>query len=143
MSKSKETTTNTEVTTVTDTKKKPIRRADLESQGRLYVDENLKEKGFTYRIVNDKPGRVKLLERMGYEIVRDETKVGTESSNTVHQLGSAVTLEAGIHKSQLAVLMRCPDDIYNERQKEKGKENTAMFTQTVEDNRYRGQSDPE
>ncbi len=121
-------------------KRKILRRAELEQQGRLYVDESHKEPGYVYRIVNDKPGRIKWLERLGYEVVEDKTQVGTESANTTHQLGSAVTVETSIYgKSQTGVLMKCPKDIYDERQREKAQDNQAAFDQSVSDNQYKGQ----
>ncbi len=120
--------------------RKVLRRADFESQGRLYVDPKHKEPGYVYRIVNDTPGRINLLEQLGYDIVRDETQVGSDSSNIGHKLGSAVTVETSISgPSRKGILMRCPTEIYEERLAEKSKDNLAAFDQTVTDGQYKGQ----
>lgn len=96
-----------------------MRRAFDEDQGRLYFDEDLKEDGFEYRVVNDKPGRVRYLQKLGYEIVSDsKIKLGSGTLDESGSLGSAVELEVGIHMgSQKAVLMRISKEDYAERLK--------------------------
>ena len=98
---------------------KEIRRAFDEDMGQLYFDEELKEDGFEYRVVNDKPGRIRKLQKMGYEIVLDhKIKVGSGSLDTPNSLGSVVEFEAGIHKgSQKAILMRIRKEDYAQRLK--------------------------
>lgn len=123
-----------------EVKKAPIRRSEMETRGRLYVDEQYKEAGYHYRIVNDNPGRVKLLQRLGYEIVTDDTKIGSDTVRDTNKLGSAVALDVGVNRSQPAVLMRIPEDEFKARKAEEAKENTAMFEQTVRDNQYKGQN---
>lgn len=100
---------------------KQMRRAQDEDMGRLYFDEDLKEDGFEYRVVADKPGRIKRLERLGYEVVRDKNiKVGTGKLDEPSSLGSAVEIELGIHLgSQKGVLMRIRKEDFEARLKEK------------------------
>lgn len=119
--------------------KKPIRRAAIENPGRLYFDEKYKKPGKVYRVVNDTPGRVKYLESLGYEIVRDEMKIGEDTVDNASSLGSALTLDVGKTRSQPAVVMECDEDIYKERQAEKAKDNVAMFEESKSANQYKGQ----
>lgn len=129
----------TEATSEKKETKKPIRRAAIENPGRLYFDEKYKKPGKVYRVVNDTPGRVKYLESLGYEIVRDEMKIGEDTVDNASSLGSALTMDVGKHKSQPAVVMECDEDIYNERQALKAEENTAMFEDSKASGQYKGQ----
>jgi hypothetical protein len=121
-------------------RKKEIRRAPMEYSGTTYLDDKYKESGKVYRAVADRPGRIAYMKQMGYSIVTDENfQGGTETLNTAHRLGSAQTVELGKTVSQPGVWMEIDEDIYNARQQEKAKQNTAMFEQSVDDNRYDGQ----
>lgn len=86
---------------------KEIRRVEDEYFGRLYYDRELEEDGFEYRIVNDTPGNIRRLQRLGYEVVDQKIKTGMGHVNEASSSGSAVEFEVGIHLgSRKAVLMR-------------------------------------
>lgn len=127
------TETKVEKTKEVSREERKMRRAQTVDNGRLYIDEKHKEKGYVYRIVNDKPGRIKHLENLGYDIVRDNTKVGSGSMDTPSKLGSAVTVETGIHLgSMTGVLMRIPQDEYDEAQRDKAAMNDAALNQATD-----------
>ena len=113
---------------------KQFRRPDLQYEGRLIIDQKYKKPGKVVRVVSDKPGRIAYLESLGYSVVKDETKVGQGQLDVPNQLGSAVTVEAGLIKSCPSVLMEIDEDLYNERQKYKTKMNTELFEDSVSDN---------
>jgi hypothetical protein len=79
------------------------------------AEEKLDRKGFIYRWVNDMPGRVKRMEALDYDIVKDDIK--PDSSG----LGSAPTVVVGVDGPQglNAVLMRKRLDWYEDDQKAK------------------------
>lgn len=120
--------------------KKPIRRASLVYQGATYLDEQYKKPGKVYRAVADTPGRIKYMESLGYEIVRDENfESGDSATLSGHNLGSAQTLEMGkTHKLQ-GVWMCIDEDEYKERQEAKAEENRKFFEDTVVENQFPGQ----
>jgi hypothetical protein len=108
-------------------KKKVYRRSEMVYQGRLHIDEQHKKPGKVGRVVNVKPGRIKYLESLGYQIVTDETKIGSGSLSEPGQMGSAVQIDAGISVSQPAVYMEIDEDLYNERQAMKAEDNDAQL----------------
>lgn len=96
-------------------KTKRVKKKRLEKGGPLYIDPTLLKEGFRYRVVNDSPGEVRRRLRMGYEIVEDrEMKVGDQNANTSSRLGNAVTLDVGVSKELKGVLMRIPEEDYQE-----------------------------
>lgn len=126
-----------------ETRKKQIRRAEIEHNGLLHLDDKYKKPGKVYRAVADKPGRIKYLESLGYEVVKDDDFVsGTEGTSKTHKLGSAQTVEMGINQSQPGVWMCIDEDLYNDRQEVKAEMNQEYFQQTTKENQYSGQEDP-
>ena len=140
----KEVQEKVEVKQVEKKEKKQIRRADIEYRGKIFIDENQKEDGFIYRFVNDKAGRVGYLESLGYEKVVDKNlQVGSGSTSEASRMGSAVTLDVGIHKgSQTAILMRCPKEDFEARKKAQAERNKQLFDEMVDQNQYAGQQQP-
>jgi len=91
------------------------KRNVLTHKNRLNFDH---EPGYNYRVFNDKEDRIERAVESGWEVVRSDsiaggdTRVGADS-----QLGSPVIRSVG--RGVKGVLMRIPDDIYNQYQKEK------------------------
>ena len=100
-------------------KTKRVKRLHLEQAGPLYIDPKYNREGFVRRIVKDIPGNLQRFERMGYTIVRDDTKIGEGKAGDKSQLGSAVTVELGRKNQLTGVLMEIPTDIHKEIQDEK------------------------
>lgn len=114
---------------------KEMRRAEDDNMGRLYYDEELEEDGFEYRIVNDTPGRVKYLQRLGYELVQDfRGKVGSGSLQEPSSTDSLVEIEVGIHHgSRKAYLMRIRKEdkaIRDKKKIEKIERQTQQLSET-------------
>lgn len=99
-----------------------------EELGRLYIDEKHKEHGYVYRIVDaDRAGRVRQLEKYGYEVVHDESvKVGQDTASNPSRLTTAVTLELGTNTPRNGILMRIPEELYRKRQEKKELKNKEM-----------------
>jgi hypothetical protein len=104
--------------------------------GSLFIDDKYKEEGFHYRIVDSsRPGRVQSLIKRGYEVVyQSGFKVGDKTVTNSGSLTDAVTVELGTTSSCLGVLMRCPIEHYDKRQKAKARavrERDAAMYQTA------------
>lgn len=99
-------------------KTKRIKRALLTEIGPLHIDEKYKKPGMVRRIVNaDKPGRIAFLEKLGYRIVTDDTKIGDSSKIKPSSLDSCVRVELGNDVRHVdGILMEIPEDEYNEIQ---------------------------
>ncbi len=99
--------------------------------GRLYIDDKYKEDGYVYRIVDaDRPGRVQLLEKKGYEVVHNEDlTVGQNTANNSSKVSSAVTMELGTTRHVQGILMRIPKELYDRRQQMKELKNKELDTQ--------------
>lgn len=102
-----------------------IRRRRRESLGddrnlKLHIPEELKDKNFTYRFVNDRPGRVRQLTVQDDWDVVDAAKLGadpepeknTAEGTVVNRVGDKVTGER-------MVLLRKPKDFFEEDKKAK------------------------
>ena len=90
---------------------------------RLQVPVKLDEKNFSYRWMNDAPGRIEAAKAGGYEIVDEPGAVdrGGEVGTAVSQVNNRGT-------GQRSILMRLPMKLYKEDQEAKEKIN-----QTVDD----------
>ncbi|HEY3526016.1 MAG TPA: hypothetical protein VGK47_07460 [Nitrososphaeraceae archaeon] len=128
-----------EVTSKEDKKNRvyaDLKRVQLEYEGRLYIDPKYKKPGKVLRVVSCNPGRVRQLEAMGYTIVQDETKIGSGSLREPGQLGSAVTVEAGIRQSDPSILMEIDEDLFNARLEYKAEQNDAQLEMQIESAQY-------
>lgn len=77
-----------------------------------------KESGFHYRIVNDRDDRIADFLDAGYEVVRDtNVSVGDKSVDRASTEGTVKRISVGA--GDKAVLMRIPDEYYNEDQNAK------------------------
>lgn len=115
--------------------KKPIRRAQIENRGRIHIDESKKDKEFVYRIVNDTPGNIRYKKELGYEHVDGIDDIGDGSTSESAGLGAHSTVEVGIHKGAMkGYVMRCPKDVYDERQAAKHEDNLATQQAYIESN---------
>lgn len=79
---------------------------------------------YVYRWVNDKEGRLKKFKRGGYEVVTSDNEVGQSTVDRGSKLGSAITKSVG--GAVTAVLMRIPREWYDEDQKAKQDNITAL-----------------
>jgi hypothetical protein len=100
--------------------------------GVLYIPEKYKQEGYHTRVVDStRPGRVASLIKRGYEIVYDDEKIGDKTVTNTGSLTGAMTVELGTTKACLGILMRCPLEHYNKRQKHKAKrireDDASMF----------------
>ena len=79
--------------------------------GPLYFDDRHKKPGYVYEFVADRPGDIETKLRLGYEVVKDEIKVGDTTASKTSRYGSAVTVQSKC--GTLLVLMA----IHEERKK--------------------------
>lgn len=91
-----------------------------------------KEPGFQYRVVNDIDDRVLSFEEAGYEVVTDkDVSVGDKRVDKSSELGSVKEFSVG--GGQRAVLMRIPDEWYQEDQAAKQQHVKALEDSTRKD----------
>ena len=120
-------------------KKKPIRRAMIEPQGRLHIDSSKKRQDVVYRFVNDIPGKVDYARQLGYEFCDDSLNIG---DGTVDETSLGRAIEVGKYKGSVkSYLMACPKDIYDERQKVKREANEAALKSTIKANQRKDQQE--
>ena len=131
----------TEKKSLSDAEKAAIEQARDEmltddDVGVLYIDPKYIEEGYNYTICDStRAGRIEKRIKQGYEIVYDESmQIGSRTVSKTHSLTSAVTVELGGDKgSRLGVLMRCPKDHYDKRQKAKVRRNKEMTANLMQD----------
>lgn len=99
-------------------------RAPLGKRDRLSIKN--KEEGFVYRIVNDVDDRVEQLKGVGYEIctVEQVGAIGNRRVDNASSLGSAAHFSVG--QGTKAVVMRIPQEWYQEDQRTKQTEIDAV-----------------
>jgi len=90
------------------------KRTPLAARNRLAIKN--KEDGFVYRIVNDTDDRVEFLKEQGYELCTKEQigAVGDKRVDNTASLGSVAHFSVG--QGTKAVVMRIPQDWYQEDQ---------------------------
>ncbi|HEY1645636.1 MAG TPA: hypothetical protein VGF75_04660 [Candidatus Saccharimonadales bacterium] len=92
-----------------------VKRKRLEKAGPLFIDDSNFEQGYHYRIVNVSAGEVARRQKMGYEVVEDkDLVVGDQTAAQSSKLGSAVILDVGRTSELKGVLIRIPNDEYQE-----------------------------
>jgi hypothetical protein len=100
-------------------KKRPV-RVPIHKQKSLSFDT---EPGYRYRLVNETLGRVEAFEKAGWDIVTgDEINTGDQKAGDASQLGSVVRTVVNRNYDapcKTAVLMRIPEEYYNEDQVDK------------------------
>lgn len=95
-----------------------IKRSSQVAQGPLSVRG--KEAGYMYRIVNDRDDRVLEFQEAGYELVQDkDVAVGTKRVDKASAEGSVKQFPVG--GGMKGVLMRIPQNLYDEDQAEKAR----------------------
>lgn len=95
-----------------------VKRAMHVAQGPLSVRG--KEAGYQYRIVNDRDDRVLEFQEAGYELVQDkDVAVGTKRVDKAGSEGSVKMFPVG--GGIKGVLMRIPQELYDEDQREKAR----------------------
>lgn len=119
--------------------KRQIRRGNIEYHGRLYIDDKYKKPGKVLRIDNDDPATRKYLESLGYNIVREDVKVGSGSLSEPSNMGSAVHIEQGINFSQPGILYEIDEDLYEARKEVEAEDNNSQLQDMVKANTYAGQ----
>lgn len=97
--------------------------AKLQRKERIPVNGNRdiltvadKKDDLEYRWVLDSPGRLEKFFQAGWEIVKDNLKVGQTAVDSGSRLGDAVTTSRG---GQVLVLMSIPKEWYDQDQKAK------------------------
>lgn len=98
------------------TRERP-KRTPLSMSGRNVTTVKGKEKGFHYHIFNDTGDRIEQMKERGYEVVTHEVSVGDRRAASSKKVGSPVVLNVG--SGTKGVLMRIPQEWYDEDQKEK------------------------
>ncbi len=91
--------------------KKNARRAGMTECGRLHLAEDLKEKGYSYRVCNVLPGNIENYKSQGYEVVTHSISSGTGSLDNPEVNGVPQEFEVGGAKGSMkAVWMRIRDE---------------------------------
>lgn len=67
---------------------------DVVLSGPLYIDPLMKEPGFVYKFIADRPGDIETYKRWGYHIVQDSIRVGDTRACDTSRFGSAVTIQS-------------------------------------------------
>jgi hypothetical protein len=84
-----------------------MRRGEFEDPGALYIEDQYKEDGYVYRVVNANPRRIREVEHKGYSIVREDVQIGADTVNKPSHLGSAVEIPvSNTDPNAKGVLMR-------------------------------------
>jgi hypothetical protein len=98
---------------------KPKKRIPLGRRGVLTIDPKDKDPDYSYRIVNDKAGRINMFRDAGWEVVekRGGLQVGDPQAGVSSQLGAVVTKSVG--NGETGYLMRIKKEFYKEDQKVK------------------------
>ena len=118
-----------------------VREANLQYQGRLFIDEKYKKPDKVLRIDNDDPATRAYMKSLGYTIVQDEIPVGSGSLREPSNMGSAVHVEQAIYgQSQPGILYEIDKDLYEARQQVEAEENKKRFHQKVDEMTYDGMS---
>jgi len=115
----------------------PVKRAKRIPVGgpRNILTVAQKDPNYSYRWVNDTPGRIAAFKEGGYEVVTDDNEVGDNTVDRGSKLGSAITKSVGGHTT--AVLMRIPKEWYDEDQAAKQKD-VDILEATMRDQAQRG-----
>jgi hypothetical protein len=98
---------------------KPKKRIPLGKRNVLTIQAKDKDPNYSYRIVNDKDGRINMFRDAGWEVVEKPggLQVGDPDIGTAGQVGSIVTKPVG--GGMVGYLMRIPKEFYKEDQKAK------------------------
>ncbi|MCR4308167.1 MAG: hypothetical protein NUV80_06430 [Candidatus Berkelbacteria bacterium] len=107
-----------------EAKRIPQRTSISGTRNRLTVKNQ--DPAYFYRVVNDVDDRVEIFRELGYEVVMKDIKVGDKNAVDGTKLGTPVSVPVG--GGMKAIVMRCPREIYDARQKDK-----ADVIQTQED----------
>lgn len=96
---------------LTREEKKAMRREGMSQQGVLTLPDELKEKGYRYRVCNLTPGNWESYRSAGWEIVTHDMKSGSGSLGRPEVDGRPVDFEVGgSYGSVKAVWIRTPED---------------------------------
>jgi hypothetical protein len=87
------------------------------SEQRARLKAKYREPGFQYRFVNDTEDRIERFQVAGYEVVNHKTETRDPGAGADTVVGSPVAVSVG--GGTKAVLMRIPQDWYDEDQKKK------------------------
>jgi hypothetical protein len=98
---------------------KPKKRIPIGRRGVLTIDPKEKDPNYSYRIVNDKAGRIKMFRDAGWEVCekRGGLQVGDPQAGVSSQLGAVVTKSVG--NNETGYLMRIKKEFYDDDQKAK------------------------
>ena len=98
---------------------KPKKRIPLGRRGVLTIDAKDKDPNYSYRIVNDKGGRIRMFRDAGWEIVekRGGMQIGDPQAGVSSQVGAVVTKSVG--NNETGILMRIKKEFYKEDQQVK------------------------
>ena len=100
--------------------KRKMRSKVQDLRASMALGENILEEGYMYRWVNDTPGKIKRYQAVGWDLVEDVEKsmqVGEGAETTNSDLGTAISLYAGVGKDNRAYrayLMRIEEELYQE-----------------------------
>lgn len=111
-----------------------VRQANLNYQGRLYIDDKYKKSDKITRIDNDDPATRRYLESLGYTVVQEEVQVGSGSLSEPSSMGSEVHVEQGIRFSQPGILYEIDKDLYEARKEVECEMNNEHFLTEVDRN---------
>ena len=115
------------------------KRKPIGTSSRLTVDSRDKDPNFHYRIVNDDPpGRIKMFEEAGYEVVKENVSIGDRQAGDGKQIGKIAEKQVG--GGVKAYLMKIPKKWYNEDQEAKARRlreaESAMRDESNKQGRY-------
>ena len=97
---------------------KPRKRIPLGKRNVLTYPKEDQDPNFSYRVVNDEPGRIKMFRDAGWEVVEKQTgAIGDPQVGVSEQVGSIVTKAVGGGK--VGYLMRIKKKFYDEDQETK------------------------
>ena len=96
-----------------------------------------KEKGYSYRWVNDKDGRIEKFKDAGYEVVSHDVEVGQGAANKASTVGSVKS--KGVGQGTTAILMRIKDEWYEEDQQSKQRDINEREASMMSPSRREGQ----
>ncbi len=109
-----------------------VKRNRLQRKGRLYIDPKHLEEGFHYRVVNDEPGEVNRRKLQGYEVVQNRDIEMGEGVTQSSSMGSVVSVTVDKQVGTKGILMRMPNEDYQECLEELDEINKKVHESTLQ-----------
>lgn len=122
-----------------------VRAANMNYEGRIYVDEKYKKPDKVLRIDNGDAATRHYMKSLGYTIVQrqEDAKTGSGSLREPSSMGSEVEFELAIYgQSQPAIAYEIDKDLYEARQEVEAEMSKQKFHNTVDDLSFEGMTKP-